>query len=153
MLARDIMSTPVQTVRQTTPLPEVARLMRENDIGCLPVVDDTGTLVGLITESDFTGIRQAIPFTLALAPVIYGSRPPTDAELKQMLDAAGKLLARDIMTRDRLHTVAESTPVGVLVHDMLAKKRKHFPVVRDGKVVGLVARHDLLKLIDPGAAG
>jgi len=153
MLARDIMSAPVLTAHLSTPLPEVARLMRENDIGCLPVVDESGVLVGLITESDFTGIRQAIPFTMALAPVIYGSRPPTDAELKQMLDAAGKLLARDIMTSDRLHTVADDTPVGVLVHDMLAKKRKHFPVVRDGKVVGMVARHDLLKLIDRGAGG
>ncbi len=153
MLARDIMTAPVLTAHLSTPLPEVARLMREHDIGCLPVVDESGVLIGLITESDFTGIRQAIPFSLALAPVIYGSRPPTDAELKQMLSAAGKLLARDIMTSDRLHTVAEDTPVGVLVHDMLAKKRKHFPVIRDGKIVGMVARHDLLKLIDRGIGG
>lgn len=146
MLAREIMSTPVITVEESTPLPEVAALMKRHDIGCVPVVNSAGAITGVITESDFAGIRRSIPFTLNLAPVIYGSRPPSEKELAEMLRHAQKMTARELMTSERLATTAEDAQVGEVVHAMLKRNVKHMPVVRDGKPVGMIARHDLLSL-------
>jgi CBS domain-containing protein len=54
----DVMSRDVQTVHPDTPLSEVARLMRRNKLGCLPVVDGENTLVGIITEADFVSLCE-----------------------------------------------------------------------------------------------
>lgn len=145
--AKDLMSAPPIAVASETRLGDVTRLMRERGVGCVLVLNDDGSLAGLITETDLAGIRRSVPFSLALAPVIYGARAPTPTELQKMLDAAGRLTARDVMTTDNVVSVPESTPVGELVHLMLDKGLKHVPVLRAGKPVGVVARHDLLKLI------
>ena len=53
LFARDVMVRDVITVSETTPLSEAGRLMWENKIGCLPVVNEAGILVGIVTEADF----------------------------------------------------------------------------------------------------
>jgi len=53
LFARDVMVRDVITVRETTPLSEAGHLMWKNKIGCLPVVTEAGTLVGIVTEADF----------------------------------------------------------------------------------------------------
>ena len=52
-LVRDVMARNVQTVRPDTPLAEVAKLLWQKKVGCLPVVEGENTLVGIITEADF----------------------------------------------------------------------------------------------------
>lgn len=146
MLVRDIMSSPAISVRPDTPVPEVGRLMQARDIGSVAVTDASGVLVGIITESDFTGLARCVPFSLDLAPVIFGARAGTWEELRRIYDHAKELRARDIMT-DRPQTAREDEEVGAVVHEMLRHNRKHVPVVRDGVLVGMLARHDLLKLL------
>lgn len=53
MLAKDLMTTPVLTIAPAATIREAAGLMLEKQVGCLPVVDDGGNLVGILTESDF----------------------------------------------------------------------------------------------------
>lgn len=153
MLARDIMSAPAITVAEGTPVPEVARLMQDRNIGAVIVVDRDGRLAGLITETDFTGIGRAVPFSLRLAPVVFGARAASLAELEEIYERASKLDAAAMMTRD-VRTVAEDAPVGDVIHAMLEGDLKHVPVVRGGTPVGMVARHDVLKLAagKPGSA-
>jgi CBS domain-containing protein len=146
MTIKDIMSQPVVTVAEDMPVPEVARVMQEHDIGAVVVIDDAGSLRGIVTESDFTGIGRCVPFSMALAPVVFGARAATLGELGRIYAMARKLTARDIMS-DHVHTATESEAVGAVVHRMLTRNLKHVPIVRDGKPVGMVARHDLLKLI------
>src|SRR4030042_1323236 len=67
MLVKEIMPSPVVTVRTDTPAPEVARVMQERDIGAVVVVDEGGRLCGIITESDFTGIGRGSPLPPAAA--------------------------------------------------------------------------------------
>lgn len=149
MIVGDVMSAPVVTVPPEAPAPEVARVMQEHDIGSVVVVDDDGCLLGIVTESDFTGIARSVPFSIRLAPIVVGARPATIAELAHLRELAQKLRARDIMT-ENVVTAEEGEEVGVVVHRMLTRNLKHIPVVRDGRPVGMVARHDLLKLLAPG---
>jgi CBS domain-containing protein len=140
------MSQPAVTVDERTPAPEVARVMQEHDIGAVVVVDASGRLCGIVTESDFTGIGRCVPFSLTMAPVVFGARAASMAELERIYAMARNLAARQIMS-ERVHTAEESEEIGAVVHRMLARDLKHVPVVRDGKPVGMLARHDLLKLI------
>jgi len=146
MTVREIMSQPVVTVTEDTPVPEIARIMQERDIGAVVVVDGAGRLRGIVTESDFTGIERCVPFSLDLAPVVFGARAPTLAELERIYAHARTLAAWQVMT-EKVHVAQESDEAGEVAHRMLQRKLKHVPVVRDGKPVGMVARHDLLKLV------
>jgi CBS domain-containing protein len=149
-LVRDIMSSPPITVTEDTPAPEIARLMREKDIGAVIVTANDGRMVGIITEGDFTGMGRCVPFSLDLAPVIFGMRAANFDELKQIYTMARKLVARQIM-HDQVVTLREAEPIGNAVQTMMTKGYKHLPVVRDGKPVGMLARHDVLKLLLAGA--
>jgi CBS domain-containing protein len=146
MLVREIMTSPVITVRTDSPAPEVARIMQERDIGAVVVVDEGGRLCGIITESDFTGIGRCVPFSLDLAPVVFGARAATLEELGRIYTMARTLRAKDVMS-ERVETLEESDDVGSAVRRMLTHNLKHLPVVRDGTPVGMVARHDVLKLL------
>lgn len=146
MLVREIMTSPVITVRTDMAAPEVARVMQERDIGAVPVVDEGGRLCGIITESDFTGVARCVPFSLDLAPIVFGARAASVEELQRIYAMARKLKAKEVMS-DRVETLEESDDVGTAVHRMLTHNLKHMPVVRDGTPVGMVARHDVLKLL------
>lgn len=158
MLVRDIMSSPAISVGESTPVPEVARLMQDRNVGAVVVVDRSGQLRGLITETDFARIAQAVPFSLRLAPVIFGGRAARPDELQEIFARASKLAAADVMTRE-LRTVAEDAPVGDVLRYMLDGDLKHVPVVRAGAgeglgtPVGMIARHDILKLAASKLAG
>ena len=125
---------------------DVARIMCERDIGAVVVTGEGGKLVGIITESDFTGMGRCVPFSLELAPVIFGRRAASFDELKQIYTMARSLPARQIMHED-VATIGEDETIGEAVRLMMAKDYKHLPVVRDGKPVGMLARHDVLKLM------
>lgn len=146
MKVREVMASPVITVGLDTPAPEAARLMQQRDIGAIPVVDEAGKMRGIITESDFTGVARCVPFSLELAPVIFGARAASVAELERIYEMARRLKARDVMT-EKVVSVGEDDEVGPLVRRMLDGGLRHVPVLRGGAPVGMVARHDLLKLI------
>jgi CBS domain-containing protein len=151
MLVKDIMTSPAVSVTETMRLDDVAHLMSEKNIGAVVVVSETGELRGIITESDITGVGRCIPFNLRLAPVILGARAATNAELAEIYERARTLPARQVMTRNVV-TCAESDRVADIVQTMLDRDFNHLPVVREGKPVGVVARHDLLRLLAKPAA-
>lgn len=146
MTVKELMSEPVVTVDENMLAVDVARVMQEHDIGAVVVVDASGQLRGIVTESDFTGIGRCVPFSLAIAPVVFGARAATIAELERIYVMARQLRARQIMS-DKVQTAEESEEIGAVVQRMLAGNLRHVPVVRNGKPVGMLARHDILKLV------
>jgi CBS domain-containing protein len=145
VLVRDIMTHPAITVPECATLEEAARTMLDRRIGCLPVVDPQGRLAGIITESDFTGTERCIPFSTFRAPRLFGQWVSAQ-ELERMYAEARKILASEIMTRDVV-TVTEADPVREAIVRMLHRDVNRIPVVRGGVPVGIVARHDLLKMM------
>ena len=146
MTVKELMTEPVVTVDENMLAADVARVMQEHDIGAVVVVDESGQLRGIVTESDFTGIGRSVPFSVALAPVLFGARAATIAELERIYVMARQLRARQIMS-DKVQTAEESEEIGAVVQRMLARNLRHVPVVRNGKPVGMLARHDILKLV------
>lgn len=143
--ARDVMTSPVVTVSPDETLEHVARTMLEHGIGAAPVVDQDGRLVGIITERDLMAQEQGVPFSVYRAPQLFGHWLPPEG-LEEIYSLGRTIKAKEVM-RSPVITVGEDATVSEIAQLMLEKEREHIPVVRDGQVVGMVTRHDLLKLL------
>jgi CBS domain-containing protein len=145
MKATELMSHPVRTVAEATSLQETAIFMLENGIGCVPVVDNAGKISGIITESSFTAKSKGIPFSTFRAPQLLG-RWISDDGVEKIYAAARNTPVSEIMSSPVV-TVNEDDTVNRVVELMLKHDINRVPVVRDGVPIGIVARHDLLRLL------
>ena len=151
MTAADIMARPVVTVERDTTLEEVARTMLEREIGCVVVVDEKGRAVGIVTEGEFAAAERCVPFSLYSAPQLFGDWVP-DEGLEALYQRGRTLKASDVMSRPVVH-VREEDSVQSAAERMLRHRVRHLPVLRDGVPVGMIARHDLLKVMTRDSSG
>jgi len=133
MRAKDLMTTPVVTVRPDTPAKEAARLLASRGFTALPVVD-ADTLLGVVTEADLIDGR-ILPDPRSL----IGDDPPPPSEPRAHLVA-------DAMTSDPV-VVASTTDAVEVARVMLERHLRTLPVVDDGRLAGIVTRRDLLRTI------
>jgi CBS domain-containing protein len=133
MRAKDVMTSPPVTVGPGTHCKDAAALLVEHRISGLPVVDAGGRLVGLVSEADLLAL-EATPDPRSQATPI----PPRTAPLPKRVE--------EVMTTDP-YTVEEDTDLGIVAQRMLETGVKRFPVLRGRQVVGVVSRHDLVKVI------
>jgi CBS domain-containing protein len=145
MKAREIMAQPVITAKQDTTLDEIARLMLTHNIGCVVVVDEQGQLCGIATESDFSAKEQGVPFSTLRLPRVFGQWMSREG-IERIYEAAKTMTVKEIMTVDVI-TLTEDDSVEQALTLMLKHGIHRIPVVRDGKPVGMLARHDLLKMM------
>jgi CBS domain-containing protein len=145
MTARDVMTQPVVTVRAETSLAEVAQTMLDRRIGCVPVVDEAGKLRGIVTETDFAAKERGVPFSLLILPQVFNEAMPREA-VERVRREAQTTAAREIMVTEVI-TAVEDTPVAVVAQQMLRHNIDHIPVLRDQTPVGIISRHDLLRMI------
>ena len=140
MKAADVMTRELHTVGPSDSLQTAARLMLENRISGLPVVDGRGQLIGMLTEGDLLKRSE------------IGTEPPVSAWRALWL-GPGRLAERyvrahgrrvdEIMTGEVI-AVSEDTSLTDVVALMESRRVKRLPVLRDGKPVGIVSRADLL---------
>jgi CBS domain-containing protein len=145
MRARDIMVAPVVSVREDTSLEEVATTMLNHGVGCVPVVDQAGRLLGIVTETDFAADGRGMPFSMYRVPHLYQALLEGD-RVERILATGRRMTASQIMSSPVI-TVEENDPASEIVRQMIERSINHVPVVRDGELVGIVARHDLLRLL------
>jgi nucleotide-binding universal stress UspA family protein/predicted transcriptional regulator len=145
--ADNVMATPAIVAGEETPLVELVATMVTEGIGCLPIVDSEDRLVGIVTESDFVGDDDGVPFAAYQVPQFFRLHL-TEEDLERIYAAGRVLTAAQIMSRPVV-SVAEDEPVGAVVARMLDRNLKRIPVVRHGTPVGIVTRRDLLKLLIP----
>lgn len=142
MKIADIMTKDVVSVGPETPFKDLIERLVRSDVSGLPVLDDSGQLVGIVTEADLTskeafgGHRHRA--LAVLADVLSARQHPWATK------SAG-WTAADVMTRD----VAVCDPneeVRVVARRMLDRGVKRVPVVQSGELVGIVSRQDILKM-------
>ncbi|MBP8820403.1 MAG: CBS domain-containing protein [Syntrophomonadaceae bacterium] len=144
MLAREIMSRDVITVSPEEKVDKAARILVENKISGLPVVDANNHVVGIITEKDLI-IRASelkVPFYVTLFDSIIFLENPIrfNNDVKKYIATQVK----DAMTR-KVFVVEEDTPVSEIVEIMQKRAINRVPVVRNDKLVGIITRNDILK--------
>ncbi len=150
LTAKDIMTKNVITVTPELPVDKLAGILWQNKISGVPVVDDAGNLVGVVTESDLIDQNKKVHiptvFTVLDSMIFLENPAKIDKEIKKMTGTTVK----DICTPDPV-TVEEGTPLDEIASIMSDKHIHTLPVVKDGKVVGVVGKSDIIKTISsPG---
>lgn len=146
MKARDLMTPDVVTVAPNTPVMGVARLLAERHISGVPVTDADRKILGVVTEGDL--IKQ-VSGRSDESPGFFKSLFADPARMAEQYVKSHGRTAADVMTPNPM-TVTEDTPAGNIA-EMLDKEhiRRVF-VTRDGRLVGVVSRADLLRaLVSP----
>ena len=140
MRAREIMTMEVVSVSPDASILEAVRLMLQNRISGLPVVDRQGMLVGVVTEGDF--LRRAETGTQRKRArwIEFFMGPGQSAD--EYVHSHGRKVA-DVMTSTPI-TITEDTRLDDIVSLMERSSIKRLPVVRQGRVVGIVSRANLL---------
>ncbi|WP_376795440.1 CBS domain-containing protein [Thermogemmatispora sp.] len=120
MIARDIMTRTVYTIRPEASAQEAARLLDQKRISGAPVVDSDGRLIGMVTEADIIS----------------------------KVNREGLRVA-DIMSHE-LIVVSEETPLEEIAALLSERKIKRVPVVEHGRLVGIVSRADIVHAVAAG---
>lgn len=142
LLVRDLMSAPPVQVHPDFSVRTVVELMLDRNLKALPVVEN-GSPIGLITTTDL--LEVGMPARTGLFRLL----PP--AEQEAFLSAAAEIPALKIMSAPPV-VVAEGASAAQAVHLMVSRQKKRLPVVDSrGKLVGMLARIDLMKAVVAGA--
>jgi CBS domain-containing protein len=142
---REVMTTEVVTLRPDQSFEEAADLLASRQIGAVPVVDDSGALVGLLRDEDLI-VSEAnlhVPtwfnFLGAEFP-LPGESKRFEQELQRMVGATvEQLMVTDFPTAGPDQTLGE---IASAMHDADVT---HLPIVEGGRLVGIVARGDLVR--------
>ncbi len=150
MIARELMSHNVATVAPETPLREVARTLLENQISAIPVVDASGSIVGIVSEGDLVGRKKTERETRSewwLQRLAEGETLNTEflEHLQSPLAVAREVMSSPVVT------VEESTDTDEIATLMATHNVKRIPVLRNGRIVGIMRRSDLLRVFGGGA--
>jgi CBS domain-containing protein len=144
--ARDLMTKDVVVVSPDTPIHDVARLLLARAISAVPVVDGSGIPIGIVSEGDLIGRAGAdrdMRRDWWLALLAEGETLSAD-----FLSSLHKPVqtARDVMSAP-LVTVDEAADVREIARLLTTYRIKRVPVVRDGRIVGIVSRADILRTV------
>lgn len=120
MIARDIMTRTVYTIRPAATAQEVAQLLADHRISGVPVVDERDNIIGIVTEADIISKVTREGLTVA------------------------DLMSREVIAVDEEISASE-------IAALLTERRiKRVPVVREGKLTGIVSRGDIVRAVAEG---
>ena len=141
MTVGDVMTRSVISVRSWTPLKEVAQLLVERRISGMPVVDDDGALLGVVSEGDFLMKEQGFQAIRhrPLARFFGESHESRSRQAKVQAVTAGEAMTAPAVTIASSRHVTEAAAV------MTTRGINRLPVVDDGRLVGIVTRADLVR--------
>jgi len=138
MLISEIMTKDVVTISPDASLKELGSVFKEKRISGIPVVGEYGNIVGIVTLTDMLRILSRI--------YEWGELRERTAGLnlsKKRQEEKLKSKVRDVMTKE-VFTVAKNETVEYVVGVMLTKNIHTFPVIEEGKLIGVVGKRDLI---------
>lgn len=141
MTVDDVMTHPVVTVRRDTPLKDVARLLIDHGVSGVPVVDDDGVVLGIVSEADFL-LKEQGPGAVRhrrLARLLGES-----GETRHQLEVVGARNAGEAMTAPPV-TIQAKRSIREAATIMTGAHVNRLPVVDHGRLVGIVTRSDLVR--------
>lgn len=143
MRAMDVMVRDVVTVHPDTDVADAIKLLAEHDVSALPVIGADGALVGLLSEADL--IHRIEIGTETRRAGWLESLTAASTLAAEFAKSHGKKVS-EIMTEDVI-SVSEETPLADIATLFEKKRIKRVPVVRDGQLVGIVSRSNLIQAL------
>ena len=142
--AKDLMTSSVKVVQPNSTVEEAAKILLDNSISGLPVVDEEGILKGIISEGDlvFQNKKLSPPAMVDIlgALITVGSQEQYFKELKRTLaTTVNELMVTDVVTVNPDMTLEDIATL------MIEKKINRVPVVDEQKLVGIITRQDIIR--------
>ncbi|HLV74352.1 MAG TPA: CBS domain-containing protein [Vulgatibacteraceae bacterium] len=138
MLVREAMTSPVVTIPRTATVRQAIRVLHEHNVTALPVVDEPGRLVGIVSEMDLLrNVFEHDPRAFVRPVATKATPAPREVE--------------EVMTRDVV-TARPNGDVALLAEMMMKTRIKSVPVLDGSAVVGIVSRRDLIAILARGDA-
>lgn len=131
MRVKELMTSPVVCVSPGTPLKQVASILVERGISGVPVVEDDGWLVGIVSEADLVRLETSEDPRRHILPA---QEPPPKVRMR-----AGEVMTRDVIALPEDADAAEAARL------MVERRVKRIPIVSGARVVGILSRRDLLR--------
>lgn len=142
MRVKEVMTTEIVTVSPDNSVRQAVKLMLDSQISGVPVVDDEGRLLGILSEGDLIRRTELISGTIAsLDEMALPSEERANAYVRRNSWRVG-----DVMTSDPV-TIDEEASLACVAKLMHQRAIKRIPVTRGGQLVGIVSRADLLQAI------
>jgi CBS domain-containing protein len=142
--ARDVMSTDLVTMPPETPVATIARLFTDRGLSAVPIVGASGTLVGIVTETDLVR-RLANEDQEPIGGWLARLFDSADARAGRYASSHGAT-AREVMT-SHVVTVGPEEGAAHIARVMEQKRIRRVVVVENGRVLGMVTRHDLVRVL------
>jgi len=147
MRAMDVMTTGVITADPDMSVQAVAKLLSERGISGVPIVDTADRLVGIVSEGDLLHrVETGTERVTARSRSWWLDTIASDRELARDYSKSHGRAAKDVMTREVI-SVTEMTDLAEVAMLLETKRIKRVPVLRDGKLVGIVSRANLVRAL------
>ena len=143
---KDIMTRDVKTVSPETEITQAAKLLLSERINGVPVINETGELVGILCQSDLIAQQKSIPIP-SLFTLLDGYIPLTLLNrLDKEVEKIAATTVKNAMTPDPI-TVDSDTEIEKVASLMVEKNYHTLPVVDSGRLVGIVGKEDVLRIL------
>ncbi|MCK5228379.1 MAG: CBS domain-containing protein [Desulfobulbaceae bacterium] len=146
LTAQDIMTSKVITVTEDVPVTRLAAILWENRISGVPVVDDKGEVISVVTENDLIDQTKKLhlPTVISVLDSVIFLENPNKVE-KDIEKITGKTV-KDICSKNPV-IIALDTRLDEIATIMAEKKVHTLPVVSEGKLVGVVGKSDIIRTL------
>jgi len=121
MIAKDIMTKEVVFMKPATTIAEAVSILVDNRISAAPVIDDSGSLAGIVSEKDLLVCLDFLGWEKGKTTVI------------------SNFMSKGVIS------FSEESPVKEIMQELVRRNIKRVPIVKEGRIVGIVSRRDILK--------
>jgi CBS domain-containing protein len=139
------MSAPPITIGIDSSVEDAAGLMLDRNIGAVIVVDAVGNYAGLLTERSFMPRRSLVPFMRGEVFRVMGVQIKSGGDIQNAIDMNRDRRLGEVLNVDGPTARPDST-ASELAELMLNLEVNHVPIIEDGRPVGIVSRHDFLRM-------
>jgi CBS domain-containing protein len=148
LTVRDIMETDVPAVYAMDPVESVLKVLRAHELPGVPVINEGGRCVGIITEADLVLSEEDADLHLPHYFELFGGFVFLESlgHFEERLRKATAALARDLMTEDPV-TIEPDASVQEAARKISRSKHNRLPVIEHGRLVGVVTRVDVLEAL------
>jgi CBS domain-containing protein len=144
LTAKDIMTKEVVTVKPKTSLSELSGILVKHKISGVPVVDDSGALCGIVTENDLISQNKRLHIPTVVSFLDAAIYLESSKKFEQEVNRMTATTVEEICSR-KVITITEETTI-VDIATIMAEQKVHvLPVVKNGKITGIVGKYDMVK--------
>lgn len=148
IIVRDIMNTDLITVTPDMDISRAAKILFDNRINGAPVVDDSGSLVGILCQSDLITQQKKLPIPTVFTFLDGLIRLTSVKQIEKQVSKIAALTVSEAMTPKPV-TVQPDTEIETVAALMVDSKFHTLPVVEDSRLVGIIGKEDVLRTLIP----